>query len=204
LDTWKTILSALPILALVGGFAKWWLDQRRMRIHVSLKLGRYRRTRFEWSYVDSLRAKPFTPDLGTLERLSHVTCYVEMELVNTSKKTLKNITLTLPDTLDFGSYEVDEKPELHSVVRGEKIALGDLQPRHKRMIYFWLMNDLTERFPGGVKAYFQVSAEEIDKVHFKLDVPGYVWGMVIGRSMLALVVVVLIAYTVAFLRGILF
>jgi hypothetical protein len=89
------VLAAVPVLGLLGGIIKWAVDQRRMRIVVSISLGRYRRSTFEWAYVENLKGAA-QPDKGSLERLGSATTYVEMKLLNRSKKALKNINISLP------------------------------------------------------------------------------------------------------------
>jgi hypothetical protein len=153
-------------------------SERRARLTASITIHGAKQSSAISNILAERRAK-----LDMLERvrehnlwaLEKPKSYIRLEIQNTGKKRIEHITVTTADALDRDFYQVEEgetKFIENEAEADRRIAIGDLQPHQKSVVHFWSGGDLTDRsYRYGIKNWFLISADEIDRVYFRYPVP---------------------------------
>jgi hypothetical protein len=89
--------------------------------------------------------------------------YMRFRILNNSRKKLAHLTLFDNEYSDL--CQIDEGG-LESVVRGQPIVLGDLQPGRETVLHLWSSSNVPAWNPD-TKSRFKFSADELDRVKIK-------------------------------------
>jgi hypothetical protein len=96
-------------------------------------------------------------------------------ITNISKKKLSAVTVTVPYSSLTMVWQIDDADESNIVTMGQPIGIGDIQPKHSRVIHIWSNVDLSEFHFFHVKRFLRISADELDSVSHRFPMPYYFW-----------------------------
>jgi hypothetical protein len=78
--------------------------------------------------------------------------------------------------ISLGAFvQIDETKELIEVESGKMIGIGDIQPKHSRVIHIWSNLDVARFHFTNLKHALRISADELDSVRLRFPVPHYLW-----------------------------
>jgi len=115
---------------------------------------------------------PFDP----LAKLVRSRGYLMVKITNSGKRKINGVSATLSNSLFEMQCQLDDDVELIAAKTGTKIDLGDIQPKHSRMIHMWSDLDTSDwSFGGlvGLKHILQLSADELDNVRIRFPMSRY-------------------------------
>jgi hypothetical protein len=59
--------------------------------------------------------------------------------------------------------------------KGQLIGVGDIQPKHSRVIHIWCNADVSDFNFSYLKRLLRISADELDTVRLRFPMPRYLW-----------------------------
>ncbi len=173
------IVSGSVILAPLANRLLTRIFEHRASLRVVMRLSEYRQPEFlsaeiERQLEEEIRSsEKFDPDnpKRALRRMASMETLAELKFTNGSKRKIDGITVMI----DYGSgfHQLENNKEMKAFERDTKIEVGDLQPRHDTTLYIWLNRRVAGEAWVDARKLFLVSANEIDKVHFRYPAPAY-------------------------------
>ena len=164
------------IIVLIGAaiiaplFKKFYFDvQNRLRVEVRA-----------WNFKTSSALKKaigLERQFGDPVRIA-IGCngYTTVTIINISKKKISGVSVTVPYSpvlmLDM-IWQIDDAEEFLDVKKGQAITIGDIQPKHSRVIHIWSNADMSDCNFFTVKQFLRISADELDSVRFRFPMPWY-------------------------------
>lgn len=97
--------------------------------------------------------------------------FIEVRIKNTSTKKITGVTILL-EQFALGSFELDSS-NVTTRLDGNSIAIGDIAPKHERIIYLWFPNNYSDYPYFLLRKAFQISADELDSAPVKFLAPNY-------------------------------
>jgi hypothetical protein len=180
------LISVIAAAFIVPAVKKWYFDvQNRLRVEM-----RMWRTNASNAVREAVRGEPKFPYGSPINRVINAESYVTLKITNTSKKKISGVSLIMPDS--SGSYQIDESKELAEIAKGQAAIIGDIQPRHSRVVHIWLMADHSKLFFKSVKGIAHISADELDVVHWRYPMPTYLLTKHAGRAFPLLFLLVIV------------
>ena len=113
----------------------------------------------------------FTP----MRRLIGAGGYMMVTITNISKKKISGVSVTVPDGPSDMSLQIDDADEIIEMKKGQPIGVGDIQPKHSRVIHIWCNADVSDFNFSYLKRLLRISADELDTVHLRFPMPRYLW-----------------------------
>lgn len=143
-----------------------WVFEKRARLTATIFLNEFMTTTKLVGVLDAaarLKVQESTEEYGRLKELEKTRTYEKIVLKNASRKRLNNVSISQPMG---GFYQLGDG-ETQSYEGGEKINLGDLQPRHDVTVHFWQRSANFVNYISRLKSDIKISADELDRVSFK-------------------------------------
>jgi hypothetical protein len=135
-----------------------------------------------------------------VEDLDLVKSYVRLTIQNRGKRKVVGVTLLLSGLTSPAFCQIDDGEPLLRVSERAPILVGDIQPRHNRVVDLWSKDDLLESDLPVLKKTFKISADELDVVRFRFPMPQYLNTKVGDRILLtAFILVPLLMVWLAYL-----
>jgi hypothetical protein len=158
------VLGAAIIAPLVK---KLYFDvQNRLRVEVRA-----------WNYRPSEALKKFVSDAkleysNPMRKLLEAEGYLRVTITNTGKKKISGVTVATE--LLFGVVlQIDDADEIIEAKKGQITGVGDIQPKHSRVIHIWTIADVSEFNFSVLKSLLRISADELDSVRRRFPMPRY-------------------------------
>jgi hypothetical protein len=107
--------------------------------------------------------------------LVNATGYMTVTVTNISKKKITGVSAMNPNSDMDMVWQIDEAGEIINVKKGQLVAVGDIQPKHSRIIHIWTNVDTSEFNFSWFKRFLRISADELDSVRLRLPMPRYLW-----------------------------
>jgi hypothetical protein len=101
--------------------------------------------------------------------------YMMVTITNSSKKKISGVSIMVPDSNMTMSLQIDDAGEIIEVKKGQLIGVGDIQPKHSRVMHIWCNVDVSEFHFSVLKHLLRISADELDSVRLRFPMPRYQW-----------------------------
>lgn len=186
------------VLGPLGGLLVYWITSQRMKVLVTIRLGKMHRSSAEYMLYSHVK---HDQEIGrTLDALSRQHTYVEMTIENKSSKTLRHVNIIMEKSDIAYSYQLDGETQLVIANRKDPITIAELQPKEKRKVHVWLTGDYISGPFSSLRGFCQVRAEELHHTGFRYPIPDYivftylgmVWkGLIIGMVLFSVVSIAL-------------
>ena len=188
-----TLIGAAIIAPLVK---KFYFDVRS-RLRVEVRAWKNKTSEALKSTVEGTldRARFFDDPMRVLIRAQG---YATVTITNISKKKILGISVTFPDSLADMVCQIDDVEEIIAVKEGQPIGLGDIQPKHSRVIHIWSNVDMSEFHFVWFKRLLWISADELDSVRLRFPTPRYLRIKYVNRFSLPISLLCLTASFVYF------
>jgi hypothetical protein len=69
--------------------------------------------------------------------------------------------------------QIDENEDMMEIKQHSPINIGDIQPKHHRVVHLWSSIDLSDNFFKDVKKAIRISADEVHSVKLRFPLPRY-------------------------------
>jgi hypothetical protein len=165
------IILALVSAIIAPAIKKYFFDPR-MRLIAEVRVWRSKTKNAVARRLNEALAKDDTSQASLLKSGNIDSSYIELRLRNLSTKKLQNVSVTSKGFLS-GSYQIGDAEELLKLQNDVAINVGDIMPRHDRMLHIWSVLDLAGVSFSFLKGSFEISADEIDTVRIRYPLPGY-------------------------------
>jgi hypothetical protein len=170
------LLGAAIIVPLVK---KFYFDvQNRLRVEVrpwNYKISEALKTTVRSSldassiFDDSTRDLRFHSHMRDLIRFDG---YMTVTITNIGKKKISGVSVTATDMLLDFILQIDDADQVIGMKKGISIDVGDIQPKHSRVIHIWSNADTSFKL-GWFKHFLRISANELDAVRLRFPTPPY-------------------------------
>jgi hypothetical protein len=164
------VIGAAIIAPLVK---KFYFDvQSRLRVEVRA-----------WNYKTSEAVKKIVREpydakreyFAPMRRLIDAGGYMMVTLTNIGKKKISGVSVMAPDNPLGMFWQIDDADEIIEVKQGQPIGVGDIQPKHSRVIHIWCNVDVSDFNFFPLKRLLRISADELDSVRLRFPMPRYLW-----------------------------
>jgi hypothetical protein len=165
------------IIALIGAaiivplIKKFYFDaQNRLRVEVR-----------SWNYKTSEALKKLVREpldakqkyFGPMRMFVNAHGYMVITITNIGKKKISAVSVMVPDAYLNMVWQIDDAETFLEVKKGQPIGLGDIQPKHSRVIYIWSDVDTSDFNFAWFKHFLRISADELDSVRLRFPMPRY-------------------------------
>jgi hypothetical protein len=101
--------------------------------------------------------------------------YMTVTITNISKKRISGVSVMVPDSIMSMFLQINDAEEIIEVKKAQLISVGDIQPKHARVVHIWCNVDVSEFAFSVLKHLLQISADELDSVRLRFPMPRYLW-----------------------------
>jgi hypothetical protein len=168
-------LIGLLAVSLIAPIVKKYYFDVRSRLRVDVRAWRNKTSgalkKTVWDTLDAKRQYGDDP----MRTLTKAGGYMMVTITNTSKKKILGVSVIAPDTNLDMVWQIDDADEIIEVKKGQPIGVGDIQPKHSRVIHIWSNVDMSDFNFFAVKHFLRISADEIDSVRMRFPMPRYLW-----------------------------
>lgn len=161
------------IITVVGAalVKKFYFDvQNRLRIEVRA-----------WNYKTSEAAKKIWLEAfdakrdyhSTMRRVLDVGGYMMVTITNIGKKKILGVSVMMLDSNMSMFLQIDDADEIIEVTKAQLVGVGDIQPKHSRVLHIWTSADVSDFNFDPIKGLLRISADELDSVRLRFPMPRY-------------------------------
>jgi hypothetical protein len=101
--------------------------------------------------------------------------YLMVTITNSSKKKISGVTVMAPNSDMSMFLQIDDGDEIREMKKAQPISVGDIQPKHSRVMHIWCNVDVSEFDLSRLKSLLRISADEFDSVRLRFPMPRYLW-----------------------------
>ena len=164
-------LIALVGTAIIALVTKFYV-QNRLRVEVRA-----------WNYTTSEAVKkiamePFDAKhdyIDPMRKLMSTGGYMMVTITNISKKKISGVTVMAPNSDMSMFLQIEDGNEIIEIKKAQPISVGDIQPKHSRVMHIWCNVDVTKFEFSHLKGLLRISADELDSVRLRFPMPRYLW-----------------------------
>jgi hypothetical protein len=171
------VIGTIAVPVIVGPAVKKWYFDVQNRLRVEVRLCTTKTSEQTKRFLDSQKI-PYDDPIRDLMRpirgLMRTTSYATITIKNIGRRKISAVTVTLLDHAYYDTFcQIDDSDELLEVKEGLPVPIGDIQPRHHRLVHIWLLGDMTLYDFSRVRKWLRISADELDSVRFRYPMPHY-------------------------------
>jgi hypothetical protein len=188
------------LIAVVGAaigalVKKFYFDvQKRLRVEVRA-----------WNYKMSEASKKIAREqfdakhdyFSPMRTLIDAGGYMMVTITNSSKKKISGVTVMAPNSDMSMFLQIDDGNEIREMKKAQPISVGDIQPKHSRVMHIWCNVDVSEFDLSRLKSLLRISADEFDSVRLRFPMPRYLWTKYEPPLVLIFIVLVFAALFIA-------
>lgn len=121
--------------------------------------------------------------------------YIAATITNISKKKISWVSVMAPGTSISMFLQIDDTDGIIEVKKGQLISVGDIQPKHSRLIHIRVFTDASDcAFSFLKRRLLRVSADELDTVELRFPMPGYLRNKYAFRSIWSFLIFAFLIY----------
>jgi hypothetical protein len=166
------IIALIGVTIIAPLVKKFYFDVQN-RLHVEVR---------PWNYkVSEALKKTVEPSIERIDyfdpirQLARAKGYMTVTITNISKRKISGVSVTANTDMET-IWQIDDADQAMSVTRGKPpIDLGDIQPKHFRVIHIWCPVDISDFNFEWLKHFLRISANELDSVRLRFPMPRYLW-----------------------------
>lgn len=148
-----------------------------------------------WNYKTSEAFKKLERDAKVeysipLRKVLDAEGYLRVSITNTGKKKISGVSVAA-EVLFGMVLQIDDAEEIIQLKKGQPFVVGDIQPKHSRVIHIWTNADVSNFNFGPLKSLLRISADELDTVRMRFPMPRYVETKIGPRLLWALCALVI-------------
>jgi hypothetical protein len=178
------------IIALVNKFYV------RNRLRVEVRAWNYRTS----EALKKIAMEPLD-DIDPMRTLIRAGGYMMVTITNISKKKISGVSVMAPNSDMSMFLQIDDANEIMEIKKAQPFSVGDIQPKHSRVMHIWCNVDVSEFDFFRLKRVLRISADEFDSVLLRFPAPRYLRTKYEGQLVPCFIFLVLAAFFIALFSG---
>ena len=162
------------IIALVGAaiivpLVKMFYFDIQKRLRVEVRAWNYRTS----EALKKIALEPFDAKhdyIDPMRTLIGAGGYMMVTITNISKKKISGVTVMALNSSDMSMFlQIDDGNEIIEIEKAQPISVGDIRPKHSRVMHIWCNVDVSKFEFSRLKSLLRISADELDSVRLKIS-----------------------------------